>query len=120
MLILFCCIGIIAVLLGCYPLRHHPRVCVFIAICLLISVSVAYCWFGSMPLYLRQLQIQRIAQTLASKSPEQILKYVQSYVARHPDSAQGWYLLGKLYAKTGQRHAAAAAFRHAYRLHGSD
>ena len=52
-----------------------------------------------------------VRQALAEfKNPEQIISKMQSVLQTHPESARGWFLLGRLYMSLGRYHEAAQAF----------
>lgn len=49
-------------------------------------------------------------------SPQQVILQLQQHLQQHPQSAEGWYLLGRLYASQQQFSQANFAFAKAYQL----
>ncbi len=49
-------------------------------------------------------------------SPQQVILQLQQHLKQYPQSAEGWYLLGRLYASQQQFNNANIAFAHAYQL----
>jgi len=49
-------------------------------------------------------------------APDKIITELTSHLAQHPNSAQGWYLLGRLYASQNNFSQAAHAFQKANSL----
>jgi cytochrome c-type biogenesis protein CcmH len=56
----------------------------------------------------------------ATDDPTPVMVRMQQHLKEHPDSAQGWYLLGRLYASGGESQQAKAAFARAYELAPED
>ena len=60
-------------------------------------------------------QAQVVKQELTHiKSPQQVVHQLQAYLAAHPNSPQGWYLLGKLYYAQQDFKRAVPALQKAY------
>jgi cytochrome c-type biogenesis protein CcmH len=49
-------------------------------------------------------------------SPQQVILQLQQHLQQTPQSSEGWYLLGRLYASQQQLNDASTAFAHAYQL----
>ncbi len=49
-------------------------------------------------------------------TPQQVIASLQQHLAQNPNSAQGWYLLGRLYLSQEQLNEAVNAFAKAYAL----
>lgn len=104
-----------------YPFRRYrvlwltfPLVsCGFMAIC--------YSHWGGFTAwhrYHQQQQAQQLAQKMLQsiKSPQELIDKLKLKLARSPKSAQGWYLLGRLYLAQQKYKLAAAAFAQAHYL----
>lgn len=50
------------------------------------------------------------------KSPEQLIERLRDHLQKNPNSAQGWYLLGKLYLSLNQYSQAESALQQATQL----
>lgn len=61
---------------------------------------------------------EQLRQALGS--PEQVVAKLKHHLAEQPESAQGWYLLGKLYFSQQQFTAAAQAFAKVNKLKPQD
>lgn len=67
-------------------------------------------------------QQQRAAQAIDVHplgDVQTVISRMQMILAQHPQSAQGWFLLGRLYESQGQVEKALAAFKKAYTLEGT-
>ena len=53
-------------------------------------------------------------------NPNDIIKKMENHLAKHPESAQGWYLLGKLYFHQARYSFAVNALKKAYQLRSND
>lgn len=76
-------------------------------------------WGGSRQLlhfWAWQKQDQIVQQQTAHADPQQIIAQLQAHLQQAPDSAQGWYLLGKLYLDQQQFAEAESALKKAYDL----
>lgn len=87
----------------------------------LIVVGAGYAYWGSWPAQQRfnrkQVRAQAAAAMLSKiKSPVELMTRLQQHLDKHPDSARGWYLLGRLHASQHEWEAAHTAFAKAYHL----
>ena len=104
-----------------WPLRCHRgwlvSVCSFIV---LSSITMYYYWGGYTELQkVKQRAQQRLLAEQALKelkTPDAVISRLKDTLKKHPDSAKGWYLLGRIYASMGNAGAAQSAFTKAYRL----
>jgi len=105
-----------------FPLFYSNKI---IAIALSIFVSIVsvllYFHFGESRTYfyfLKKQQEAKIAATLFSKieNPDIIIQKLISHLNQNPQSAKGWYLLGKLYFVKNDFKNALNAFSHARHL----
>lgn len=103
------------------PLRIFCIQYAFVFLLLLFLAVLAYMHWGALSDWRRYLQHQkqqqRVTQLLKSiKNPQQLIDQLKKRLEKTPQSAKGWYLLGRLYASTGQWDLALAAYSTAYRL----
>lgn len=115
------CMLITAVGIVCYPLQASKTVA-FILSAIIVTVSLfIYSRIGDYGGVQRYWQIQtESAQVKAAlarvKNPQQLIVQLQQHLKQDPTSAEGWFLLGKLYIDTGQVDLANNALNRAYRL----
>ncbi len=88
----------------------------------------------TIPLYLHWGDSQQLAKRLAEqshqqqvnqfmaqfKNPQQVIEQLKQRLSQQPNSAQGWYLLGRLYFTSGNTQQAVDAFRKANQLKAND
>ena len=83
-----------------------------------ISIAVfswmSYQYWGS------SQQIVRHTQHLNNMSVSEIIEKMEKHLAKQPNSAQGWYLLGKLYFHQAHYQLASNALKKAYQLRPDD
>lgn len=104
---------------------RQPVMGILIIVALPIVALLFYLQLGSSSnlskFYLAQNQAKAAAKMRASLgSPEQILAALKQHLAQDPNSARGWFLLGRLYASLNQLNDAEQAFAHAYQLSPQD
>lgn len=104
-----------------YPIRQTRKLCGIACIVILIASCCAYyCWGGFVQWrdYLRNNQSQALAtQMLRSfKSPQELIDKLRAKLDDTPESAKGWYLLGRLYLSQNNQQQAFAAFEKAYQF----
>lgn len=124
LLICFAGLSLIALMLIIYPLRKS-LFSIALAPLLIIALGLSYWQWGAWPAwqgYNRQLaqqeQIQAVLQTV--KGPEDLAERLKARLAEDPQSARGWYLLGRLYASQNQWALAREAFAKACQLNPND
>lgn len=108
-----------------WPWRQSWRVWIGLAAFLVVSAGLLYAYFGSgssVWAYERHLDEQRHAQAVLKtyKRPEILIQRLQAHLSAQPNSARGWYLLGRLYASQHQWRASLQAFQHAYQIQPQD
>jgi cytochrome c-type biogenesis protein CcmH len=114
----------IAVSLAIWPLRKQ-KIAWLLGPLFMIGVGSG-CWYlGSWQDALRFMQRearQQDAEVLlrSLKSPDALIKRLEKQVEGHPNSAKGWYLLGRLYASQRFWEKSLAAFTKAYQLNATD
>lgn len=127
-LIFFGCLSFIllsALALLVYPLRHHKKILLLI-VPTFVSISVAaYLYWGGFfewrAFHQAQIQKQQVQAMLKKlKSPNVIIEQLKSRLQQDPNSAKGWYLLGRLYASQGNWQQAEQVFFKAKTLDARD
>ncbi len=118
--------GLAAALLADLPEQEKPLrvtsppvyVLPLLALFLIAFALLWYAHFGASEQVAQQLALQHSdAQALLmERDPQRIIARLRDRVQQHPDSAQGWFLLGKLYLSSGQWTLADDALAKAYRL----
>jgi cytochrome c-type biogenesis protein CcmH len=97
------------------PLLRNPTKHTVIVVIILIITVPAF----SIIFYLKQdtqwLMTERNAIAMEKLraqlgTPQQIIAKLEQHLQQHPDSAEGWYLLGKLYLDQQQMDKAKIAF----------
>jgi len=74
---------------------------------------MAYLNWGSSQQLSQQKQVEAQLREL---DPHQVMLQLQEHLATHPNSAKGWYLLGRLYVSAGYYQQALLVFAKAYHL----
>ena len=87
----------------------------------LIVVGAGYAYWGAWSAqqrFIRQQEHEQAATAMLRKikNPSELMSQLQQHLSKHPHSARGWYLLGRLYASQHHWEEAHAAFRKAYHL----
>lgn len=113
--------AIIACLLIIYPLRSSLMSCLLLFPFLLVLVFGGYYyWGGFIPWqdYLQQQRMQARAQEILKsiKDPQVLVQQLREKLSDDPQSAKGWYLLGKLYSSQNDKQKALQAFAKAHEL----
>ena len=68
-----------------------------------------------------QRQAEKVKQDLAQyKDPQQVIAQLQAHLKDSPDSARGWYLLGRIYLTMQQYAKATLALEKAWHLNPND
>ena len=104
-----------------YPLRQSRTFCWLLIPAVILLAVIAYWHWGAWRELARyqqqQIQQQRLEALLKSMhGPQGIIKALRAKLAKTPNSARGWFLLGRLYVSQQQWPQAYAAFKHAHRL----
>jgi len=89
-----------------------------------LSISLYFLLGNSQGLqqYYLLKQHDKITQQLLDElqTPTAVIARLQQQLQKTPNSAEGWYLLGRLYFSMRQYHAATASFARAYGLKKQD
>ena len=104
-----------------YPLRKSRLSWFFIPLVVLVFTSFGYWQWGAWPSlqhYHQQQAQQKQAKALlkSMNGPEGIIKALRAKLNNQPESAHGWYLLGRLYVSQQQWQQANDAFKLAHHL----
>lgn len=120
----FLILSIIAVSVVLYPLRKSTRIVmtIMIASILLVLPMLGYLYWGSgaeWSNYQKQLVKQEQIQALVKSvngDPQAIIDKLKKRLTQQPNSARGWYLLGRLYASQENWQEAYSAYSKAHYL----
>ena len=87
----------------------------------IVITSGTYWRFGSsqqLPLWFAYQEKQQAVKAMLKelKTPEVIIARMEQHLAQKPDSVEGWFLLGRLYANVGRIDDAKKAFAKAKNL----
>lgn len=118
-------IGFCASLLICYPLRRHVLFCTLFIPFIMLMEFGAYSSWGGFRLWQQHVQEQRAKDQALKvlktvKSPQELIEKLKLRLEKNPDSAKGWYLLGRLYSSQQQQTEAVKAFAKAHQLQPTD
>lgn len=108
-----------------YPLRRHLIVSLLLIPVIFVLVFGGYHYWGSFDSwqsYSQNLKKQKQAQALLKsvKNPQQLIEMLRARLNDSPKSAQGWYLLGKLYANQNDQQKAVNSFAKAYQFNPAE
>ncbi|MDP1603944.1 MAG: hypothetical protein Q8M03_11840 [Legionella sp.] len=116
----------LALLIAAYPLRKNIRkgFVLFLAL-FVMAIVLGYRQWGAWPLwsqYTAEQAKQAEARALLAtvKSPEELVEKLKAKLDDSPQSARGWYLLGRLYASQNQWLLARDAFLKSQQLNVND
>lgn len=108
-------------LLLVYPLRGQKILssCLFLVVGLVLFL--AYGLWGSLPewqMYRHKQESELAAKAMLQsiKNPQELIDKLQARLNDSPESAKGWYLLGRLYSSQNALNKASEAFAKAYKL----
>lgn len=118
--LLFCflMLTLFALSLALYPLRKFPVIVSVLAPVLIIFVGVAYWHWGAWSSTIKQQRVQAMLKSMPN--PPALIAKLKATLEKQPDSARGWYLLGRLYVSQNQWQEANEAFAMAHRLQPDD
>ncbi len=114
-----------AVLVACFPFRQNTKGACMLAVVLIILALLGYWQWGGWSAFLsyqQQLAKQARVQTMLKsvKGVQDLILKLKKQIRQDPNSAQGWYLLGRLYSSQNQKKLAGAAFARAYQLNSHE
>lgn len=95
------------------------------SVAILSIVTLSYIFSGGFAdfyNYQRSEQTKQKALTVLKglQGPEELITKLEKHLEANPDSAKGWYLLGRVYASQNLSQQAQAAFSSAYRISPND
>jgi cytochrome c-type biogenesis protein CcmH len=118
-------LSIIALVIAYYPLRSYKKTWILLTPIFLIALAGTYWYWGAEAALHQYLQAevkqQQVKAVLASiRSPNELVDKLKAQLQKQPESAKGWYLLGRVYVTQDQWKDAATAFAKAYQLQPDD
>ncbi len=110
----------LALSVALYPMRKS-RAALWLIPVFIIMIGLAYGQWGAWPEWRKYIQSndkqQRIQEMLKSvKGPEELIEKLKLTLQQQPNSARGWYLLGRLYVSQNQWQQANDSFERAHQL----
>lgn len=104
-----------------YPLRTSKLSTMLMAPILFTLVTLSYWHWGAWPEWKnhlhRQERLQQAQAMLQSmRNPQEVIDRLKARLTLQPDSARGWYLLGRLYVSQDQWQNAHDAYTKAHQL----
>lgn len=110
-LLILIVITIITLLFALFPLFKLKRYkTAFISILLFPILSFSlYAYWGHGKEWLRYFSFMQQV-----KNPNQVVAHLKEYLATHPDSPKGWFLLGQIELKSGNYESAVEALAKAH------
>ncbi len=111
---------IVALMAALIPLRRSKSMMILLTPILFCFVSFAYWKWGAWPdwqAHVQRLQKQdQVQAMLRSHTPEELIDRLSERLKKTPNSAQGWYLLGRLQASQHHWRKAYDAYAMAHQL----
>lgn len=125
LIILLVVLAVFACTLIIYPLRRNRLVSLLLAPIIFIMVFTGYYFWGDFARwqeYLHRNEAQELAQSMLKsiKSPQELIDKLKAKLDAQPESAKGWYLLGRLYSSQKDNQNASLAFAKAHQLKPED
>lgn len=125
LLICFLILFLLALSLILYPFRKSSRSIFWSVPVLIALVGAGYWQWGAWPEWMSYLQAnekQKRIQTMLKSihGPEELIEKLKLTLQKDPNSARGWYLLGRLYASQNLWQQANASFKRAHELQPDD
>lgn len=124
---LFSLIGLL-ILAACfvwYPLRQNKLLSMGVFSLFMMVAMLGYWrwgawsdWVEYVSIQTRKQHVQALLKTI--EGPEALIDQLKTHLMAHPDSARGWYLLGRLYAGQQSWIKARDVFQTAYQLKPED
>jgi len=106
---------LMAMVVVVYPYQgKFPRIQILIASLLIIGVCIGYWQWGSWESLTQYTRQQALLKSI--KNPQELIDKFKQHLEKNPDSARGWFLLGRLYASQSRWSEARGAFHQAHLL----
>lgn len=104
-----------------WPLRKRPFLFIISLLGFTgVSLGLYYYWGSSQQVegyYVEQHKSKQVQKMLKQfKNTREIIVAMKKAIAKNPNKAKGWYLLGQLYRAENNSADAVSAFQHAYTL----
>lgn len=111
--------GFLTSLLLIYPLVKQQLVYFIFLPLIFVFAMTGYMYWGSFGLWRAHqhaLRAQQMAEQImhSINGPKELIAKLRAKLTDGPQSAKGWYLLGRLYLSQGESAAAVSAFAKAY------
>jgi cytochrome c-type biogenesis protein CcmH/NrfG len=125
--LLACFIGLVLLALPImlYPMRQSKGLAACCVFLIMSFVSVTYWYWGGWFGWINQVhsedkkqQVQALLRTI--KNPSELVEKLKNRLKDNPESARGWYLLGRLYVSENQWSLARDAFAKSHQLEPDD
>ena len=108
---------LITLMVALYPFRRSLGTVLLLCPLIRASIGVTYFLWGGWIEIQKNTRKQQILSLLHEKQgPQQLIEQIKARLAQNPKSAQGWYLLGRLYTSQGQWKLAKEAYLKATQL----
>lgn len=91
-----------------------PLILTFISLAMMVFSGIVYYYWGASSAVAKQEAYNQLQSEIGS--PQQLIVRMLAHLKEHPESAQGWYLLGKIYLSLGQYVEARDALAKAIQL----
>ncbi len=109
MMMLYSGIGLMLLLvMGLLWQRPLQKMTLALLVLFPISALLLYWHWGNSQAWINYQQAQQLSKNLPNVN--QIIQQLQSHLAAQPNSAEGWFLLGRLYASQQRYNDATQAF----------
>lgn len=115
----------LAITLLLYPLRKSKQWLFLLTVFISVGVTAAYQHWGGWTILQdvvkqqkAQKQIQQVLKT--PSGAKEVIKNLKERLKDRPNNAQGWYLLGRVYASQAKWVLAKKAYKKAYQLKPED
>lgn len=108
-----------------YPLRRNLLASLLLLPVLMVLMSIGYYYWGDFFSWQKHIQQNesrdRAQQMLKSiKNPQELIGKLRAKLDDTPQSAKGWYLLGRLYTSQNDNQNASLAFAKAHQLNSEE
>lgn len=117
----FIVLSLVALIIALYPLRKSKKAVIVCGSLIILFLGGAYWRWGAFPAWskyrvarVQQARVQAMLKTVGG-TDDLIIK-LKTTLQQNPQSARGWYLLGRLYASQNQLQKARDAFAKAHHL----
>ncbi len=113
---------IVAIIVAVYPLKLQSRVLQWsTAISLIVGSMLGYWQWGAWKALQEYTHQQVVKEQVRSamkslKSTQELIDRLKQHLQKNPGSAQGWFILGRIYASQNQWTDALSAFHKAHQL----